>query len=59
MTYILISRRSYLKGGTRYFDRGVDEEGNTANFVETEQIILIGDYLISDIQIRGNVPIFF
>lgn len=31
--YILISRRSLKKGGTRYFDRGIDDNGNVANFV--------------------------
>ena len=59
LNYVLISRRSAIKGGTRYFDRGIDEEGNAANFVETEQIINIGDYIVSDMQIRGNVPLFF
>jgi hypothetical protein len=59
ISYILISRRSNRKAGTRYFDRGVDEDGYVANFVHTEQIIKIEDYLISDGQIRGSVPIFF
>jgi hypothetical protein len=27
-------------GGTRYNSRGIDEEGNCANFVETEQLII-------------------
>ena len=33
---ILISRRSYIMGGTRYNSRGIDNKGNVANFVETE-----------------------
>jgi hypothetical protein len=37
---ILISRRRWLLGGTRYNSRGIDDEGNTANFVESEQIIV-------------------
>ncbi|KAI8873266.1 hypothetical protein GQ42DRAFT_160640 [Ramicandelaber brevisporus] len=40
-TYAVISRRSQFRAGTRYFARGVDDEGNVANFVETEQIVII------------------
>ena len=36
---ILISRRRTEMGGTRFNSRGIDEEGNTANFVETEMIL--------------------
>lgn len=58
--YYLISRRSWKKGGTRYFDRGVNEEGYVANFVETEQIVYVStNFMASDIQIRGSVPIYF
>ncbi|OKL64219.1 hypothetical protein UA08_01020 [Talaromyces atroroseus] len=35
----LISRRSIQRPGLRYLRRGVDDEGNTANTVETEQIL--------------------
>ena len=38
-SYILVSRRSCFRAGTRYFMRGVDLEGHAANYVETEQII--------------------
>jgi hypothetical protein len=37
---ILISRRRWLLGGTRFNSRGIDDDGNTANFVESEQIIV-------------------
>lgn len=37
--YILISRRSFYKGGSIRNDTGIDSEGNVANFTETEQII--------------------
>ncbi len=57
--YLLISRRSKIKGGTRFYDRGVNENGYVANFVLTEQIVKVDNYLMSDIQIRGNVPVFF
>ncbi|KAI5808565.1 SacI homology domain-containing protein [Peziza echinospora] len=43
MTFILITRKSRHRAGTRYFTRGVDESGNVANFNETEQILVIGD----------------
>jgi hypothetical protein len=33
---ILISRRQWQMGGTRYYSRGIDDEGNTANTVESE-----------------------
>lgn len=36
--YIVISRRSRDRAGLRYQRRGVGEEGNVANFVETESI---------------------
>lgn len=35
----LISRRSVTRPGLRYLRRGVDEDGHTANSVETEQIL--------------------
>jgi len=38
LDYSLISRREWLRGGTRYNHRGIDANGSTANFVETEQI---------------------
>ncbi|KAF2140895.1 uncharacterized protein K452DRAFT_351625 [Aplosporella prunicola CBS 121167] len=43
LTFILITRRSRLKAGTRYFSRGVDENGNVSNFNETEQAIILND----------------
>jgi len=35
----IISRRCVHMAGTRFFARGIDQHGNTANFVETEQIV--------------------
>ncbi|RFU32554.1 hypothetical protein B7463_g3772, partial [Scytalidium lignicola] len=43
LTLVLITRRSRFRAGTRYFTRGVDEEGHVANFNETEQIIVLND----------------
>lgn len=33
---VLISRRQHLRTGTRLNVRGLDDEGNAANFCETE-----------------------
>lgn len=52
----LISRRSCLRAGVRYFSRGCDAEGNCSNFVETEQFI---DGVSSYLQIRGSIPLFW
>ena len=57
--FILISRRSQNYAGTRYNTRGIDDNGNVANFCETEQILIAGDKLFSFCQIRGSVPVFF
>ncbi len=40
LLFSLISRRSRYRAGTRYFTRGIDSSGHTANFNETEQIVL-------------------
>jgi SacI homology domain len=39
-TMLFVSRRSCKRQGTRYTRRGIDAEGNVANFVETEQALL-------------------
>ncbi|KAF7926584.1 hypothetical protein EAE99_005779 [Botrytis elliptica] len=43
LTFILVTRRSRYRAGTRYFSRGVDEDGHVSNFNETEQIIILND----------------
>ncbi|XP_046383561.1 phosphatidylinositide phosphatase SAC2 isoform X1 [Ischnura elegans] len=58
-TISLISRRSRFRAGTRYKRRGVDESGKCANYVETEQIISHHHHLVSFVQVRGSVPIFW
>lgn len=42
-TFALITRRSRHRGGTRYFSRGIDEQGHVSNFNETEQIVILND----------------
>ncbi|KAL2143692.1 hypothetical protein VTI28DRAFT_10122 [Corynascus sepedonium] len=62
----LISRRSVKRAGLRYLRRGIDEEGNVANSVESEQILSPAEAawdpnakVCSFVQIRGSIPLFF
>lgn len=65
---MVISRRSKERAGLRYQRRGINESGQVANFVETEQILYvlrsstkpgwIGDVL-SFVQIRGSIPLYW
>jgi hypothetical protein len=61
----LISRRSVKRAGLRYLRRGTDDEGCTANTVETEQILSAPtwnastDKIYSFTQLRGSIPLFF
>ena len=75
LLFLLISRRSRHRVGTRYFTRGIDIQGNVANFNETEQIVLLdplpangeparrgrvdGRERLSFVQVRGSVPLFW
>lgn len=56
----LISRLSCRRAGTRFNSRGIDDDGNAANFVETETVLWHPSGLcFSYAQIRGSVPIFW
>ena len=57
----LLSRRRSGMAGTRFNARGIDEDGNVANFVESEVMINFkdDDVVCSHIQIRGSVPLFW
>lgn len=62
----IISRRSVKRAGLRYLRRGIDEEGNVANSVESEQILSPADAawdprakVFSFVQTRGSIPLFF
>ncbi|KAK8126749.1 uncharacterized protein PG998_002508, partial [Apiospora kogelbergensis] len=59
----VISRRSTERAGLRYLRRGIDDQGNTANGVETEQILSTANWadgkVHSFVQIRGSIPLFF
>lgn len=59
---MLISRRSIHRAGTRYIKRGIDADGHCANYVETEQILLVGEYgshALAFLQVRGSVPVYW
>ncbi|KAM4795562.1 synaptojanin-1 [Rhinophrynus dorsalis] len=55
----IISRLSCERAGTRFNVRGTNDNGQVANFVETEQVIYLDDCVSSFIQIRGSVPLFW
>lgn len=57
-TLLFISRRSRYRQGCRFIKRGIDSNGHPANFVETEQILLLSDGRLSSyVQIRGSIPL--
>lgn len=72
-TFLLITRKSRHRVGTRYFSRGVDEAGHASNFNETEQVAVLNDtesgyggasamtdvQVLSYIQTRGSVPTYW
>ena len=43
----------------RFNVRGLNDEGNVANFVETEQVLSIDKAIASFVQVRGLVPVFW
>ncbi|KAI0474054.1 putative SAC1 protein [Xylariaceae sp. FL0804] len=43
LTVVLITRKSRYRAGTRYFTRGLDEEGHASNYNETEQVVVLND----------------
>ena len=55
----LISRLSCRRAGTRFNARGIDDDGNVANFVETETIFCTDQVCFSYVQCRGSVPLFW
>jgi len=74
-TLALISRLSWKRAGTRFNTRGVDDDGNCANFVEvgmslgsqgrylrhwqTETIFSTDQHCASYVQVRGSVPCMY
>ena len=59
-TLTIISRLSSRKAGTRFNARGIDDDGNVANFVETETVLWMPPgRCFSYTQIRGSLPVFW
>ncbi|KAL7136216.1 hypothetical protein ABFS83_10G014600 [Erythranthe nasuta] len=55
----LFSRRCTRRLGTRMWRRGANLEGDTANFIETEQLLEFGDHISSFLQVRGSIPLLW
>ncbi|KFK34427.1 hypothetical protein AALP_AA5G143400 [Arabis alpina] len=55
----LISRRCTRRLGTRMWRRGANLEGDTANFVESEQVLEINGFKFSLLQVRGSIPLLW
>ncbi|KAK2750115.1 inositol polyphosphate 5-phosphatase [Myotisia sp. PD_48] len=56
----IISRLASRRAGTRFNSRGIDDDGNVSNFVESETLLWIPTGLcFSYTQVRGSVPIFW
>lgn len=53
----LVARREWKRAGYRYMSRGVDEEGNASNFVETEQVVESDGHVTSFVVLRGSIPL--
>lgn len=53
---MVISRLGFERAGTRFLTRGIDDDGNVANFAETETVWTMNDSRMSFVQIRGSVP---
>lgn len=59
-TLTVMSRLSCRRAGTRFNARGIDDDGNVANFVETETVYWFPTGLcFSYAQVRGSVPVFW
>lgn len=55
----IISRLSWKRAGARFRTRGIDDDGQVANFVESEVILALGSVCLSYVQVRGSVPLFW
>ncbi|GFP92180.1 phosphoinositide phosphatase sac8 [Phtheirospermum japonicum] len=55
----LLSRRCTRRLGTRMWRRGANLEGDTANFIETEQQLELEGHIFSFLQVRGSIPLLW
>lgn len=58
-TFTLLSRRCTRRLGTRMWRRGANLEGDSANFIETEQLLELEGFRCSSLQIRGSIPLLW
>ncbi|GLT92711.1 hypothetical protein SLE2022_105360 [Rubroshorea leprosula] len=58
-TITLVSRRCTRRLGTRMWRRGANLEGDTANFIETEQLLEVEGFKFSLLQVRGSIPLLW
>ncbi|KAI8907304.1 SacI homology domain-containing protein [Gorgonomyces haynaldii] len=57
--FLLVSRISKKRVGTRFWRRGVNEDGHTAMEAETDVTLIKGDKIASFCLLRGSVPLFW
>ena len=61
--FYLVSRKDCRRPGRRFITRGLDREGNAANFAETEHIFVQFEKshmnVASYVQIRGSIPLIW
>ena len=62
--FILIGRKDDRRSGMRFLVRGADTNGNVANTVETEELLIYKDSknninICSFIQLRGSIPLLW
>ena len=61
--FYLISRKDCRRPGRRFICRGLDQDGNAANFAETEHVFVEFDKqhmtVASYTQIRGSIPLIW
>lgn len=60
-TISIVSKQSWKRAGTRFHSRGIDDNGDVANFVESEFIFYNPSkgLVFAFTQIRGSVPAFW
>ncbi|CAJ1375605.1 unnamed protein product [Effrenium voratum] len=59
---VLLARRSRRHAGTRYNARGLDDDGEAANWVETEMLVKLPgnkEHWLALTQVRGSAPVFW
>lgn len=70
LEFALVSRKDARRPGRRFLVRGLDRDGNAANFVETEQLLVVQSQgtdraarsqltVCSHVQIRGSIPLIW